>query len=139
MPFTKMMMMMDNDDFTPGTIPGTGRKGLMTPRKTYSPWHSVSSIQGLTRYNPTSLYIDKTKQTRSGVIRWKAQHKGGARRKQLETPSKSQIVGTVKYLIREKKQKQNLQICVIRNSLKMRWVRAGGGGGVRNGTRRLEV
>lgn len=50
-------------------------------------------------------------------------------------PRKSPIAGTVKSVVRKKKQKQNLQIHRIR-SVTMLWA---GGGAVRKGTRRSEV
>lgn len=42
-----------------GTIPGTGRKGLLIPQKIYGTWHSPSSIQVPARQNWPSFTLTR--------------------------------------------------------------------------------
>lgn len=61
----------------------------------------------------------------------------GGKAKGLETSSKSRMAGSVKYLVRKKKQKHRIPqiyIYIIRKVLKTYWLE-----GVRNVTHRLKV
>lgn len=81
-----------------GTIPGTGRKGLLIPQKIYGTWHSPSSIQVPTRQNWPSFIL--TRLSRQDRVYSGSRPTTGLEKKGYGGPSKAQMAGTVKYFLK---------------------------------------